>query len=140
MTLQELYKELQMKCQGDTFVLTSDTAEGGYRMLLSAAAVSALTVRKAQISYFGGGIEICGASDFLAPQSIEENGFLLRTTVNEYGVILYNLTITARGQKRFGDFFGSLPQSLFFDGKKQVYRECVYADFIISYPVVTIDE
>ncbi len=140
MTLQELYKELQMKCQGDTFVLTSDTAEGGYRMLLSAAAVSALTVRKAQISYFGGGIEICGASDFLASQSIEENGFLLRTTVNEYGVILYNLTITARGQKRFGDFFGSLPQSLFFDGKKQVYRECVYADFIISYPVVTIDD
>lgn len=140
MTLRELYEELQANCRGDMFVLKTDTAKGGYGMLLSSANLNELTVRNVQITCSDSGVEIRGNSDFLSFTSTEENGFLLHTKVNENGVILYKLTIVVRGEGKFGDFFGALPQSLVSDGVKQEYRECVYTDFKISYPVVTADD
>lgn len=138
MTLQELYQALQSSRVNDDVVITYQTAESAYWMLLAAAEINELIICQAQIVQKENRIEITGKGIFASLSNIGETVFLLSSSVNEYGTVFYKLTLTVKGEGSFCEFFGKLPQSLVFE-EKQEYRECIYADFILSYPIITID-
>lgn len=138
MTLQELYQELQGSFIDSDVAITYHTAGGAYWMLLFEAGVDKFMICQAQMIQKDSYIEITGNGKFATMSNIGDTVFSFWTSVNEYGVVVYKLTLSVKGEGTFREFFGSLPSSLVFVGSQE-NKECIYADFVIRYPVITID-